>query len=173
MTQKTWIALCSTFVLLGCCLALAEQVATLDHVKMKVEGSSVFVTESGKTHEVSIAGQFDAVRIDSAKLVSTKTAANAIYLLLDVTGPSKLPRDKGQCGSTTESNLIWLKLDSTWQLKEGVSFLYNSCLYPITMAGEQKTDGETLTVTTNSQVATYNGAHPEAGLKITPVVAAK
>jgi hypothetical protein len=170
--RKYWIAFCSTFLLLTGAQLLALQNLSADRIKLKMEGSTIFFSENGRTHEVSVEGQFDAVRMDSAKLLAAKEAGNFVYLLLDVTGPSKLPRDKSQCGATNESDLIWLKLDSGWHLKEGVSFLYNSCLLPITMVKAPNFEGEVMTATTNSQSATYDNAHPEAGLKIEAVAAA-
>jgi hypothetical protein len=171
--RKNRIALCSAFVLLTGVLFQGQQTLSPEHIKLRLEGSSIYFSEGGRTHEVSVAGQFDAVRMDSAKLLSAKQAGSFVYLLLNVTGPSKLPRDKGQCGDTNESNLIWLKLDPAWQLKEGVSFLYSSCLFPITMVSEPKSEGDTITASTNSQIATYDNAHPEQGLKIASSPAAK
>lgn len=151
------------------------QDATIQESKIKLswKGGTLHLNESGRNHDIPLDGQFDAAEIESIKLRSAKQAKGFIFLLLDVTGPSKLPRDKSDCGSRNESDLIWLKLDSTWAFKEGSSFLYSSCLLPIATVDGPAWDGETYRVTTKNQIATYDSAHPEDGLKIADVAAAK
>ncbi|MBZ5530156.1 MAG: hypothetical protein LAO20_01875 [Acidobacteriia bacterium] len=170
---RTVVLSAVAFLTAGLRLAPAQDTALLDRLKLRMEGSMIHFTEGGRKHDVSIEGQFDAARIDSVKVLSAQEGKGAVYLLLDVTGPSKLPRDKEKCGDTNESGLIWLKLDQDWQLMTGTGFPYSSCLYPITMVSAPKWDGSVLTARTNSQVATYDNANPGAGLKIAATSAAK
>jgi len=160
-------------------LVVAQQARAQDpgiqesKIKLSWKGGTLHLNESGRNHDIPLDGQFDAAEIESVKLRSAKQAKGFIFLLLDVTGPSKVPRDKSECGSRNESDLIWLKLDSTWSFKEGSSFLYSSCLLPIATVDGPAWDGEIYRVTTKNQVATYSSAHPEDGLKVADVGAAK
>jgi hypothetical protein len=142
-------------------------------IKLSWKGGTLHLNEAGRNHDIPLDGQFDAAEIESVKLRSAKAAKGFIYLLLDVTGPSKLPRDKSECGNRSESDLIWIKLDANWSFKEGSSFLYNSCLLPITAVDGPAWDGDIYRVKTKNQMATYNSAHPEDGLKIADAAAAK
>lgn len=159
--------------LLAAATAVQESGLQESKVKVRWQGSTLQLTENGHTHELSIAGQYDAADIDSLKLRSAKESKGFIYLLLDITGPSKLPRDKSECGKGNESNIVWLKLDANWAFKEGASFLYNSCFSPIAVVDGPKWEGDIFKVTTKAQVATFDNTRPEQGLKIADVAAAK
>lgn len=150
-------------------------------LRVRWQGKTVRLLEGGRTHLVSIQGQFNAAGLDSVKLQSAKEENGAIYLLLDVSGPSKIPPDARQCGAGTESNLIWLKLDQDWKLQDAKNFLYDSCWSPVVVADGPTWQGDTLTVTadkisadsTETLVATYSYNRPEDGLKVTTRPAAK
>ena len=170
---RTVVLSAVTLFTAGLTMAPAQEPALLDRLKLRMEGSMIHFTEGGRKHDVSLEGQFDGARIDSVKALSAQEGKGAVYLLLDVTGPSRLPRDKEKCGDTNESALLWLKLDQDWQLKEGSSFPYSSCLYSISLVSAPQWDGSVLTASTKSQVATYDKANPGAGLKISSLPAAK
>ena len=162
--------------------ALAQSVVPLGaRLRVRWQGRTVRLIEGGRTHLVSIEGQFNAAGLESVKLQSAKEANGFIYLLLDVSGPSKIPPDAHQCGAGNESNLIWLKLDQSWKLLDAKNFLYDSCWSPIAVSDEPKWQGDTLTVTadkfsadsTETMVATYSYNRPEEGLKVTSRPAAK
>ena len=143
-------------------------------LKMYWQDDKVLFREGDATHEVSLHDQFQAVRLDKVTLQSAKEAGGFTYVLLDVTGPSKLPRDSHQCGGGNESNLIWLKLDKDWKILDEKSFLYDSCWRDSSaMMDPPKWSGDTLTVTTMEKVATYSYKHPEEGLKVVDVPAGK
>jgi hypothetical protein len=143
-------------------------------IKMRWRDDKVFLSESGKSHELSLRKQFAAVRLDQVVLQSAKEAGGFIYLLLDVTGPSKLPRDSHQCGGGNESNLVWLKLDREWRILESNAFLYDSCWTSgATMIDPPKWSGDTLKVATLDKIATYTYKHPDDGLKVTDAPADK
>ena len=129
--------------------------------------------EDGRTHEVSIKGLFDAVELESVKLQSATESNGFMYLLLDVVGPSKLPRDSHECGAGSESNLVWLKLDREWKLLDSKNFRYDSCWASISAIDPPLWEGDTLTVTTENKVVTYSYKRPEEGLKITDSAPAK
>ena len=96
-----------------------------------------------------------------------------MYLLLDVVGPSKLPRDSHECGAGSESNLVWLKLGREWKLLDSKSFRYDSCWASISAIDPPLWEGDTLTVTTENKVVTYSYKRPEEGLKIADFAPAK
>lgn len=136
-------------------------------LKMHWKGDTVSFLEAGQTHDVSIKEQFQAVQLEKVILQSAKESNGFIYLLLDVTGPSKLPRDSHQCGAGNESNLIWLKLDKSWKQVDVKTFLYDSCWTDsAAMIDPPKWTGDTLKVTTVNKVATYSYRTPDEGLKI-------
>jgi hypothetical protein len=68
-------------------------------LKLHWKGSTVYLREGATEHELDVRDQFHAVRLDKVVLQSAKDAGGFIYLLLDVTGPSKLPQDSHQCGA--------------------------------------------------------------------------
>jgi hypothetical protein len=150
-------------------------------LKVRWQGSSVLFQEDGTAHEVSIKGQFGAAGLDSVKLQSAKQATGFVYLLLDVTGPSKIPSDGRQCGAGTEANLVWLKLDQDWKLLDAKNFLYESCWSTVEAPDPPKWEGDTLKVSsdkfsagsTETRIATYSYKHPEAGLKVSEAAIVK
>lgn len=150
-------------------------------LKLRWQGNTVYFREGSDTHELSLRDQFHAVRLDKVTLQSAKESNGFIYLLLDVTGPSKVPGDNHQCGAGMESDLIWLKLSKDWKPVDTKSFRYDSCWAPISVDDPPTWQGDTLKVTAfdvtsgNSRtlVATYSYKRPEEGLKITEAPAAK
>jgi hypothetical protein len=144
-------------------------------VKMRWQGDNVLFTEGANTHQVSLHEKYVGVRLDKVTLQSAKEAGGFIYLVLDVTGPSKLPRDSHQCGGGNESNLIWLKLDQDWKVLDSKDFLYDSCWRSesATMIDPPKWTGDTLRAATLDKVVTYTYKHPEDGLKVTDAPADK
>jgi hypothetical protein len=144
-------------------------------LKLHWKGSTVYLREGATEHELDVRDQFHAVRLDKVVLQSAKDAGGFIYLLLDVTGPSKLPQDSHQCGAGYESDLIWLKLDTDWKVQNTSDFRYESCWSTISADDPPKWTGDTLTVSvfsveggkSVSRVATYSYKHPEDGIKVT------
>jgi hypothetical protein len=161
-------------LLLASVWSSAQQKVPLgSRLKLHWHGSSVRFIEDGRTHEVSIKGLFDAVELESVKLQSATESNGFMYLLLDVVGPSKLPRDSHECGAGSESNLVWLKLDREWKLLDSKNFRYDSCWASISAIDPPLWEGDTLTVTTENKVVTYSYKRPEEGLKITDSAPAK
>lgn len=150
-------------------------------LKLHWKGSTVFIREGAKEHELDLRDHFHAVRLDLVVLQSAKEAGGFIYLLLDVSGPSKLPPDSHQCGAGTESDLIWLKLAPNWKVEDARDFRYESCWATISADDPPKWTGDTLKVSvfiaeadkSVSQVATYTYKRPEDGIKVTEAPADK
>jgi hypothetical protein len=143
-------------------------------LKMHWKESSISFREGAAEHEIKVRDYFHAVRLDKVILQSAKESNGFIYLLLDVTGPSKLPPDSHQCGAGTESDLIWLKLDKNWKPQDEKDFRYDSCWATISSDDPPKWAGDTLKVTvfsvtaseSKTLVATYSYKHPDEGLRI-------
>ena len=172
MRRRIWLSC----VLLTSLAALAQSNAAPlgARLKMRWQGDNVNFTEGTNTHQVSLREKYVAVRLDTVILQSAKEAGGFIYLLLDVTGPSKLPRDSHQCGGGNESNLIWLKLDQNWKVLVSKDFLYDSCwTNGAANIDPPKWSGDTLRAATLDKVATYTYKHPEEGLKVTDAPADK
>jgi hypothetical protein len=146
-------------------------------LKIKWQGDVVRFQEGSASHEVAIRDQFHAARLEKVTLQSAKEAGGFIYVLLDVTGPSKIPQDNHQCGAGYESDLIWLKLDGDWKLKDAKNFRYESCWATIDPDEPPKWQGDTISVTvfsvsagtSKTLTATYSYKRPEEGLKVVEV----
>ena len=151
-------------------------------LKLHWKGSTVLVHEGTSEHELAIRDHFHAVILEKVILQSAKESGGFIYLLLDVTGPSKVPPDAHQCGAGTESDLIWLKLDKDWKIQDARDFRYDSCWATVSADDGPKWEGDTLKVAVFSvasgrngmnQLATYSYKHPEDGIKVTETPADK
>jgi hypothetical protein len=162
---------------------LAQQMAIPlgARLKLKWQGDVVHLQEGSASHEVSIRDQFHAARLEKVTLQSAKEAGGFIYLLLDVSGPSKIPQDNHQCGAGYESDLIWLKLDKDWKLQDARNFRYESCWATIDMDSPPKWQADTLSVTVfnasegagKTLTAAYSYKRPEEGLKVAEIPGAK
>src|SRR5579864_1049920 len=65
-------------------------------LKLRWGRDTVRFSVPGETHELSIRKYFYAARLANVKLESAKEAGGFMYLLLDVTGPSKEPARSGE-----------------------------------------------------------------------------
>jgi hypothetical protein len=179
MSQPRLLAL----LLLAASAALGQQNAVPlgARLKLKWQGDVVRFQEGTASHEVAIRDQFHAARLDKVVLQSGKESGDFIYLLLDVTGPSKIPQDSHQCGAGYESDLIWLKLDKDWKLQDAKNFRYESCWATIDMDSPPKWQGDTLSVTVFSVsegagktlTASYSYKRPEDAFKVVEVTEGK
>jgi hypothetical protein len=164
----------SILLLLSSVWSFAHQKVPLgSRLKLHWHGNSVRFVEDGRAHEISVKGLFDAVELQSVKLQSATESRGFMYLLLDIEGPSKLPRDNHECGAGSESNLVWLKLDLEWKVLDAKSFRYDSCWASISMIDPPRWEGDTLTVSTENKVVTYSYKRPEEGLRIADSASAK
>jgi hypothetical protein len=142
-------------------------------LKMHWKDASVSFREAASEHEIALRDYFHAVRLDKVILQSAKEANGFTYLLLDVTGPSKLPRDSHRCGGGNESDLIWLKLDGNWKVVAEKDFQYDSCWTSAAMVDPPKWQGDTLKAATIEKVATYSYKRPDEGLRVSEAPADK
>src|ERR1044072_2786525 len=69
-------------------------------LKVRAKGRrAVVVTERARAHTLDLKEQIDAMRIEKVSAPLVSRAGGFTYLLLDVCGPSKVPRDDRQCGA--------------------------------------------------------------------------
>jgi hypothetical protein len=150
-------------------------------LKMHWKEASVSFLEGTNEHQIALRDYFHAIRLDKVTLQSAKEANGFIYLLLDVTGPSKLPPDSHHCGAGTESDLIWLKLDKDWKAQDGKTFRYESCWATVEADEPPAWQGDTLKVkvfsvsggVSKNLLATYSYKRPDEGFKISETPADK
>lgn len=104
-----------------------------------------------------------------------------MYLLLDISGPSKIPGGPGYCAAGQEYNVVWLRLDSGLKLLDIKSALYDSCLESIALDPEPRKADEPRYKIRNNAVKIdyksfskstfhslyYDNNKPEAGPTIT------
>jgi hypothetical protein len=182
--RKRPIALMLALCAMGLHVATAQQSSAPlgSRLKLHWKGGTVYVREGAKEHDLALRDHVHAVTLEKVILQSAKESAGFIYLLLDVTGPSKVPPDAHQCGAGTESDLIWVKLDGGWKIQDAKDFRYDSCWATISSDDPPKWEGDTLKVAVFSvasggsgvnQLATYSYKHPEDGIKVTETPADK
>ena len=164
-------------VLLALCLACAAQTGARatpqGRVSVRAKGRlAVVVTERGRAHTLDLTKHVDAMRIEDVSVLFLSRAGGSAYLLLDVCGLSKVPPDDRQCGAGTECNVVWLKLDSAWRVREARNERYESCWAPITSDEGPKVEGRRMTLTVEDlreevrREVAYDADNPEAGLTV-------
>jgi hypothetical protein len=167
--------------LLALCLACAAWAAVpagarpapQGRVTVRAKGRrAVVVREGARAHTIDLTRQIDAMRIEDASVTFLTRKGGFVYLLLDVCGLSKVPPDDRQCGAGTECNVVWLKLDAGWRVRDARNVRYESCWSPVTSDEGPKVAGRRMTLAledlreeVRSEV-TYDADDPEAGLTI-------
>jgi hypothetical protein len=143
---------------------------------MRWDEKSVTLYEGKQKHTIALNDEIDASEIDSVKLQSAKQSGNHIYLLLDVTGPSRGRGAGGSfCGAGQESDLIWVQLDSKWSVEDIQSFLYYSCIHSVETLEEPSWTGPILEAKSDNysdrveETARYTLNKPENGIQISSV----
>ena len=162
------------FALFAACAAGAQNgAAPKAPVKVRAKGRrAVVVTERGRAHTLDLGQQIDAMRIENASALFLSRAGGFTYLLLDVCGLSKVPPDDRQCGAGTECNVVWLKLDAAWRVRDAQNRRYESCWAPITLEDDMKFEARRLSFAVDDfraevrREVTYDADRPEAGLAV-------
>lgn len=137
----------------------------------------VVVTERGRARTLDLTKHVDAMRIEDVSVLFLSRAGGFTYLVLDVCGLSKVPPDDRQCGAGTECNVVWLKLDGAWRVRDAKNERYESCWAPVTSEEGPKVSGRRMTLVLDDfreemhREVTYDADNPEAGLAVkqTPI----
>src|ERR1044072_5584294 len=112
--------------------------------KLRVKKDALSVVYKNKPHKLNLTDQIDAARITEAEILFSSRAGEFTYLVTELSGMAKEKSDDRQCGAGIESNLIWIKLDSKWQVAAVDSVRYESCWAPITSDEGYKIEGKNL-----------------------------
>jgi hypothetical protein len=144
-----------------------------EKVSVRVRGlQSIVVTGRGRTHKLDLTKHIDAARIEDASALFLTRRGEFAYLLLGVCGMSKEKSDDRQCGAGIECNVVWLKLDGAWRVRDAKSERYESCWQPITSEEGPKVEGRRMTVVVDDlredlrREVSYDADSPEAGLAV-------
>jgi hypothetical protein len=165
--------------LLSLCLACAASApagarrAQAERITARAKARrSVVVTERGRPHTLDLTKHIDAARIEEVSVHFLTRRGDSAYLLLDVCGLSKVPPDDRQCGAGIECNVVWLKLDRAWRVRDARSVRYESCWAPITSDEGPRVAGRRLTLTVDDlreelrREVVYDADDPEKGLAV-------
>lgn len=157
--------------LLSLLLACADAAQT--GVRVRAKGRrAVVVTERGRARTLDLKKHIDAMRIEKASALSLSRAGGFTYLLLDVCGLSKVPPDDRQCGAGVECNVVWLKLDAAWRVRDAENERYESCWAPVTSEEGPRVSGRRMTLVLEDlreevrREVTYDVDDPSAGLTV-------
>jgi hypothetical protein len=144
-----------------------------DKVSVRVRGlQSIVVTERARAHKLDLTKHIDAERIEDASALFLTRRGEFTYLLLEVCGMSKEQSDDRQCGAGIECNVVWLKLDGAWRVRDAKSERYESCWQPITSDEGPKVVARRMTVVVDDlreemrREVTYDADNAEAGLTV-------
>ena len=123
----------------------------------------MYVINNDSSYSFDLSELSNAVMIESVKLLASKNVTGNIYLLLDVTGPSKFfPNEQNvnrmtYCGGGQESNFVWLKLDRHWKIIDKQSILYDSCYKNVDVADESQWSTNAKSGKWQIELSTING----------------
>ena len=148
------------------------QKSTKDVYKIRAKGLQLVVTFQGKSHKLNTVEQIDAAKITDTKILFATKKDNFTYLVIDVSGQSREKENDRQCGAGIEANLLWIKLDSAWNISAINSVRYESCWSSIDMGDGIKISGNVLKIEFDNfredinVKLSYNSDEPEKGFQI-------
>src|SRR5437879_6319736 len=106
-------------------------------LKIRWSDKRVVIVEHGKTHFVDLNDDFAGYAIDKVKLLFQNRSQGVLYLLFDVSGPSRgRAAAMHYCGAGEENSLIWVALEEDWDIRDIKSYTYASCLSTIEPFGD-------------------------------------
>ena len=140
--------------------------------KIRAKGGKIIVSYKSKAHALDLKDAIDAAKITETEILFAARRAGFIYLVIDVSGQSKVKQDNRQCGAGTEANLIWIKLDAAWKVVDSRSVRYESCWSSVSNDNYKKTNNSMYIEIDNfrddvSIKLAYNADEPEKGFQIT------
>jgi hypothetical protein len=149
------------------------QKPTKSTYKIRAKGLLLVVTYQGKAHHLATNDeQIDAAKITDTEILFANRKDGFTFLVVNVSGWSKVKQDARQCGAGVESNLLWIKLNSAWKIAEIKSVRYESCWSSIAADDGFKINGNLLNIEfdnfrddVNIKLS-YNAEQPEKGFQI-------
>jgi hypothetical protein len=111
-----------------------------------------------------------AAAIEKAKILFVNTKDRLSYVVIQLTGPTRLRGGTGYCGAGQEENLVWMKLSST-QVLDVRAVLFNSCTFSIEPDNVNTTEDELklkyVSYSENKNfVLAYDNKVPEKGFAV-------
>jgi hypothetical protein len=157
----------------GSPVVFKQRRANANKVTVRAKGHrAVVVRSGGRSHRLDLSKYINAAHIEDVSVAFLTRKDGFTYLVLDVCGLSKLPPDDHECGAGVECDLVWLKLDGVWRVKEAKDALYMSCWSSISNDDAVRIEGRRLFVeydnfrsNTRGRV-TYDADNPESGLVV-------
>lgn len=133
--------------------------------KIRAKNRQIVITYKGKSHIFNLDDKIDAA------ILFADRKAQFVYLVLDISGQSKIKEDNRQCGAGIESNFIWIKLDANWKILDSKSVRYESCWSSISNDNYQKQGSKMSIEIRNFRddldiKLFYNSEEPEKGFQI-------
>ncbi len=152
--------------------AQAQNSSAQSGIKARGRGTKVILTSQGKKHTLDVSRSIDAAKLADASVLFATRRQDSLYLLVAACGWSKLKQDDRQCGAGQECNLLWIKLNGTWQINDIKSVRYESCWASVTSNEGYKITGNTLQMEYSDfrekkeYKLTYDADRPEGGLRV-------
>lgn len=140
--------------------------------KIRAQKAALTIKFQNKTHRFYLPEQIDAARITEAEIMFATEKDGFRYLVINVGGWSREKQNDRQCGAGIESNLLWLKLDPAWKIRDIKSVRYQSCWSGIDLNDPFELTKNSLNVDFDNirdklnVKLTYNSAEPEKGFQI-------
>jgi hypothetical protein len=154
-------------------LFFQQALAQGERATARVKGRrGVVVNEGGRSHALDLGAQADALRFEEVSVLFLTRAGGFAYLLLDVCGMSKERSDDRQCGAGRECNVVWLKLDGAWRVRDAQNARYESCWAPVTSEEGPQVVGRRMTLAFEDfreevrREVTYDADNAAAGLSV-------
>ena len=147
------------------------QNAEKSEYKLQLKNNNLVVRYKGKAHKLSVADKIDAAKATDAELLFVNSKDGYTYLVAAVSGSSREKSSDRQCGAGVESNLLWIKIDSRWQIADINSVRYESCWSGISSDDGYKIEGNTLSIEFDNfrddvnVKMSYNAEQPEKGFQ--------
>ena len=152
--------------------ALAQNGSGKSGIKARGRGTKLVLTSQGKKHLLDVSRNIDAAKLDDTSVLFATRRQDFLYLLVSACGPSRLESNDRQCGAGVECNLLWIKLNSAWQISEIKSVRYESCWAPVTSQEGYQVRGNSLRMEYSDfrekkeYKLTYDADRPESGFHV-------
>lgn len=139
--------------------------------KLQLKNNNLVVKYKGKAHKLNVADKIDAAKATDAELLFVTGKDDFTYLVAAVSGYSREESNDRQCGAGVESNLLWIKIDSKWQIADISSVRYESCWSSISSNDGYRIKGNALSIEFDNfrddvnVKMSYNAEQPEKGFQ--------
>jgi hypothetical protein len=162
--------ICLTFLILATCtFAFAQK----SEYRIRAKGNQIVVRYKSKAHALNLVDKIDAAKITDTEILFANRKDGFLYLVVNISGQSKAKQDDRQCGAGIESNLIWIKFDSTWKILDSNSVRYESCWSSTTSNDGLQLKGNLMFIEIDdfrkdvNIKLSYDSDKPEVGFQIT------